>query len=130
MSELTTVKAKWPTGETDEEGKAVYITAEASFDFGGSTEQAVTDFGEEAVYSNYHAGAKIQFQNAIRQHGLAGVVPEEIAAKLAEWKPGQKVRTSVDPQAVMRQRYAAATTDEARESILRSIMGEDEDEEA
>lgn len=125
MSELTTVKAKWPSGETDEEGKLVYIHAEASFDFGGTIEVALKEFGEDAIYSNYHAAAKIQFQNAIRQHGLAGVAPDEIAAKLTDWKPGQKVRTSVDPQAVMRQRYAAATTDEAREAILRDIMGED-----
>ncbi|KKN53594.1 hypothetical protein LCGC14_0600900 [marine sediment metagenome] len=123
MSEQTPVKARWNTGATDDEGKAVYAETEVSFDFGATTAEAVKSFGEEAVFSNYFSAAKIQLQNAVRVHGLAGVAPEDIAGKLTDWVPGQKTRVTADPLAIMKQRYAAASTEAEKESILKDIMG-------
>ena len=123
MSEQTPVKARWNTGATDDEGKAVYAETEVSFDFGATTAEAVKSFGEEAVFSNYFSAAKIQLQNAVRVHGLAGVAPEDIAGKLTDWVPGQKTRATADPLAIMKQRYLALTDEEEREKLLKDIMG-------
>lgn len=120
------VKARWNTGAKDAEDKVIYNSVIVPFDFGTDLTEAVEKFGEEAVYDNYLSAARIQFQNAIRTHGEAGVAADEIADKLTNYMVGEKAAKVVaDPMAVIKQRYqAAADNPEEQAKIMAEIMGE------
>jgi len=124
---MSEIKARWNTGAKGEDEKPVYNSTVVEVDLGATLDEAIELFGEEAVFDNYFSSAKIQFQNAIRTLGEAGVEADEIAGKLVDWKLGEKSSKVVaDPIAVLKQRYAAAGTQEEKDSILAQIMGSDE----
>jgi hypothetical protein len=69
--------------------------AEVLYDFGGSVEEAVDKFGEEAVLNNFVAQAKINLQAALRRWMKPDKdgelkTDDEILALAAEWKPGAR----------------------------------------
>ena len=124
----TPVEAKWNTGqkETNEAGEevTVYESAIVDFDFGENIEDAVAQFGADPVFALYFAQAKVQLQGAIRAQGEAQVPADEIASRLASWKPGVRLgRVAIDPVAALKAQYEVAD-EEGRAKLLKQIMGE------
>jgi len=77
MEQITTSAS----GEKD----ARKITLE--YNFGDNTADAVKIFGEEVVFSNFKAQAKVRFQALVRADLKEGKKDGEIAEKMASWKP-------------------------------------------
>lgn len=88
---------------TKAQGSEEKITVD--YNFGSTLEEAVELFGAEAVFSAFQASAKIDLQAYIRrlmnateeESEAPKYTNEEIVAKVGEWKPGTKTRTSSDP---------------------------------
>jgi len=70
---------------------------EVNYDFGANLDTATTKFGEETVYSNFVAQAKINLQAFLRRlmqpkEGDPVLSDEEIQKKVNEWQPGNKTQ--------------------------------------
>jgi len=86
----------------DEEQKPLWKEASAQFDFGEDLNGAVDLCGEEAVFSNYKANAKVGLQSIIRAKAKAGLTADAIQAIVDGWKPGMVVeKTVVDPESAI-----------------------------
>lgn len=68
------------------------------YDFGENAADAIQRYGDDVVFSQFIAAAKITAQGAMRRMLEAGKTQEEITAKMADWKPGVALtREAVDP---------------------------------
>ena len=76
--------------------QGIYKQAVGYYPFGKDLQDAVSRFGEEVVFTNYRAQAKIKLQSLMRSFIIAG---KDVANLLATWKPGiQMERTPVAPE--------------------------------
>lgn len=89
---MTEVKAR-----DGKEGKEATIIV----DLGDNLTDASTKFGEEVVFSNYLANAKISVQSGIRRYIKAGLDNDAIQAKFDTYKPGVTIDRVVDPIATL-----------------------------
>lgn len=62
-------------------------------------QDAIAQYGEEVVYSNFLANVKIGAQAPIRKGIEQGKTDEEIQAVMANYKPGVKLMTGFGPGA-------------------------------
>lgn len=82
----------------DEEGKVTTSEAAVEYDFGDDLTAAVDLCGEDTVFSNYKANAKVALQSIIRTGMKAGLSAEQIQDRCSAWKPGMVAeRVAVDP---------------------------------
>jgi hypothetical protein len=86
--------------------------AAIDYDFGDSLQDAVTRFGEKAVYDDFIASAKITLQAGMRRLLEAGKSEAEIASALATWKPGVKMERMVDPVVALMTKFGGMSEDE------------------
>ena len=82
----------------DEEGKVTTQETEVTYDFGDDLSAAVELCGEDTVFSNYKANARVALQSIIRTGMKAGLSADQIQARCDAWKPGMVAeRVQVDP---------------------------------
>jgi len=75
-------------------------SATVSYNFGKDLNEASQMFGAGVVHSNFISKAKITAQAAMRRMLEQGLGQEEIAKKMANWKPGVAIeRAAADPVA-------------------------------
>ena len=68
------------------------------FDFGEDLDEASKLFGADVVFTNFRASAKITAQAAMRRYIDGGLSAEQVAEKMAGWKPGVALeRAAIDP---------------------------------
>jgi hypothetical protein len=82
------------------------------YDFGGDLDGAVILFGKEVVYANFVRSSVITAQAAMRRFIEDGKSQDEIASKMAGWKPGVPLERVVDPIAATLNKFAAMTPEE------------------
>ena len=86
MQEVEVTAEKMSTG----------ATVTASFSFGDSVSELITQFGEDVVYSHVRRSLIIALQAYMRGQLEAEKQPEEIIASVPGWKPGLK-KTAKSP---------------------------------
>ncbi len=91
--------------------------ATISVEFGETVEESIEAFTGDVVNSNFIQSAKITAQAAMRRLLELGKSQEEIAATMAEWKPGVQLQRSSDPAAAMLGKFASMTQDEQAQFI-------------
>jgi hypothetical protein len=99
--------------QIDNEEKSAVI----NYDFGETLEEASKMFGAEVVFTNFRANAKITAQAAIRRMLEKGMTQEQIQEKMAGWKPGVAIDTSVDPLTAMMAKYATMSPEDQKKFI-------------
>lgn len=97
------------------------VTATINVDFGNDLGESIDLFGDDVVYSNFVANAKITGQSAIRRMLETGSDQDAIAARMAEWKPGQKLERVVDPVGNFKAKLASMGAEE-RAALLAELM--------
>lgn len=97
-------------------------TVAAEYDFGDNLAESVALFGEEVVYSRYKSAAVIDLQSFMRGLIRQEKTPEEIAAAVAEWKPGVRKATGKSKEEKVRELLQGLTAED-REAILREYVG-------
>lgn len=95
-------------------------SASIAFDFGENLSVAVKKFGEEIVFTNFKAAAKITAQSAMRRYLETNSSAEEIATKMSSWKPGVALERVVDPVAALVGRWDSYSGQEQAE-ILKKL---------
>lgn len=95
-------------------------TAGFAYDFGDTLEVARKKFGDEIIFSNFKANAKITAQAAIRRMLEDKKTPEEIAAKMKDWKPGVALERVIDPVSALLGRWDSYS-DEEKSAILKKL---------
>lgn len=112
---------------TEVSAKAPKINKEATIvvDLGENLADATARFGEEVIFSNYLANAKIGVQSGIRRYLEGGLSQEEIQAKFDNYKPGVTMDRVVDPIAVMAAKLQKMTPEEREAAFaqLREKLG-------
>ena len=96
-------------------------TATITYDFGGSAAAAIEKFGAEVVYANFTRSAVITAQAAMRRYLEANKTQDEVAQKMAAWKPGVPMERVVDPVAAL-QGLMAKMTDEEKNALIEKLM--------
>lgn len=94
----TTITTKAPKAVAKgEKPEGWEITLENPF-AGKTLAELSSVYGEERVLNYAVAQFTVRFQSAVRSLACAGTSDEEIAAKMATWKPGDKLvqGTSID----------------------------------
>jgi len=76
--------------------------ATIAYDFGENLDAAVEKFGAEVVFSNFKQSAKITAQAAMRRMLEDGKDQDAVAARMADWKPGQTLERVIDPVATLK----------------------------
>ena len=94
--------------------------ATISFDFGEDLADAAAKFGEEVVFSNFKASAKITAQAAMRRYLENGLNADQIADKMGAWKPGVALERAIDPVKALLSRWGSLPEDE-RVDIIRKL---------
>jgi hypothetical protein len=80
------------------DGEAVILEASVNYDFGDNLQAAIENCGEEAVFSNFVANAKVGLQSIIRSKLKQGLTPDQIQAIADSWKPGMVAdKVQIDP---------------------------------
>jgi hypothetical protein len=95
-------------------------TATISYDFGENTQDAVKKFGDDTVFSNFRANAKITAQGAIRRMLEDKKTQVEITERMKVWKPGVALERIVDPVAALLGRWDSYT-DQEKAEILKKL---------
>jgi len=95
-------------------------TATISYDFGENTADAVKKFGDDTVFSNFRANAKITAQGAMRRMLEDGKTQAEITERMKSWKPGVALERVVDPVAALLGRWDSYSEAEKAE-ILKKL---------
>lgn len=98
--------------------------ATITYDFGGSVEAAIEKFGSNVVYANFVRSAVITAQAGMRRMLVAGKSQEEIATKMADWKPGVPMEKSVDVLGAAQKLLANMSDDEKQAFIDKLLAGE------
>lgn len=93
-----------------------------TFDFGKNLDEMVEKFGAEVTFTNARANMKITLQSIIRRYLAAGKNESEIAALVADWKPGVQLERTVDPVSVAR-KAMANMDDEAKQAFIQKLLG-------
>ena len=122
------------------EGKEVKTLVEAArkieleFNFGETLEEAIELYGKEVVFSAYVASAKVDAQALVRRYlksnvpAVEGVSTErpytddEIAAKLASWKPGVKTDRGTTSVADQAEKILGKMTDAQKAEFLKKLQ--------
>jgi hypothetical protein len=107
--EVNEVKATKKIGDVERAATILY-------DFGGDLDSAVEKFGKDTVYANFVRSSVITAQAAMRRYLEDGKSEEEIADKMANWKPGVPMERAVDPIAATISKFAKM--DEAAKNAL------------
>lgn len=97
------------------------------YDFGGDLTTAEDRFGEEVVFNNFVAQAKINLQSALRRWMKPdgegnSKTDEEIATLVSEWEPSAKVlkkKSNVDKAKAL----LGKLSDEQRAELLQAMRG-------
>ena len=97
--------------------KAATIT----FDFGTGVEDAIAKFGADVVFANFKRSAIITAQAAMRRLLEANKSTEEIAEKMAQWKPGIPLERVVDPVAAL-QNLMKDMSEEQKNALIEKLM--------
>ena len=105
------------TAKKKVEGEVKEVTIE--FDFGENLKAARGLFGDEVIFSKFKAAAKIEAQATMRRLLDRGLPPNEVAAKMAEWKPGVTVEVASDPVASIIGKYKNMDEQQKQEFIRR-----------
>lgn len=95
-------------------------SATITYDFGTNSTEAVKKFGDETVFSNFRANAKITAQGAMRRMLEDGKSQAEITEKMKPWKPGVALERVVDPVAALLGRWDSYNEQEKAE-ILKKL---------
>lgn len=112
----------------DAEGKVTYQSVEAPYNFGDDLNDAVQLCGEDVVFSQFKKAAKVDLQGYMRTMLKGGASADQIAAKVAEWKPGMVTeRVTVDPATAMAAAFENMNADE-RFAFLTEKLGLDPDQ--
>jgi len=104
------ITAKKKMGDEDRE-------ATISVDFGDSLQEAVEMFGEDVVFSNFKASAKITAQAAMRRYIESGLNADQIAEKMDTWKPGVALERVIDPIKALMGKWAKMSPEEKKELL-------------
>jgi len=104
MSEIE-IKAQVKIG--DESKEAVIFK-----DLGDDMPDAIDQFGDNVVFTNFRSSAKITAQSAIRRYLKAGKSQDEITVLMAAWKPGIAIERISDPVAAFKAKFAVMTPKE------------------
>jgi len=105
----------------DEEGKATYAAVEVEYDFGDNLDQAVEACGEDVVFSNFKANAKVALQGIMRTKHKGALTPDQIQAVVDAWKPGMvSEKVTVDPATAIQNAFAT-WSDEKKATFLASL---------
>ena len=108
------ITAKKKIGDEDKE-------ATISFDFGENLEEASSKFGADVVFMNFRASAKITAQAAMRRYLEAGLSAEQVAEKMAAWKPGVALeRAAIDPVKAIKAKWGEMSKEE-KQALLASL---------
>jgi hypothetical protein len=111
---VSEIKATKKIGDVEKE-------ATIAFDFGGTCEEAVAQFGAEVVYANFVRSSVITAQAAIRRLLETGKSADEIAEKMQSWKPGVPMERVVDVEGLLLAK-AAKMTDAEREALIEKLL--------
>jgi len=113
MAEIQ-VTAKKKIGDED---KAAVI----NFDFGENLEDASAKFGADVVFTNFRASAKITAQAAMRRYLESGLSAEQVAEKMAAWKPGVALeRAAIDPVKAIKAKWTTMS-DAEKQALLADL---------
>lgn len=93
-SNMTEITAKKKINDVDHSSTVYY-------NFGADLKEATGLFGDDVVHTNFRANAKITAQAAMRRMMEQGKNQDEIAATMANWKPGVALERTVDPVAAL-----------------------------
>lgn len=104
------------------QGDAV-VEVICSVDLGENLEDAIERFGEECIYEQYRANAKIKAQAVIRSLLNQGKTPDEVMAEMADWNPTVKRegRGGFNAETAMKKRFATMSPDE-RAAYLQELQ--------
>ena len=92
-----------------------------TFDFGKDLTAMTEKFGEDIVFTNARANMKITLQGVLRRLIESGKSQEEIAAAVADWKPGMQMERTVDPLSVAR-KAMAQMDDDAKQAFIEKLL--------
>lgn len=99
------IKARYQVKDKDgnvmvgDDGKPIWKEVEANYDFGDNMAAAVELCGEDTVFSNYKANARVSLQSILRSKGAAGLDATSIQSLVDGWKPGMVIeKIHVDPE--------------------------------
>ena len=84
----------------------------AIIDLGDNLQDAIAKFGEEVIFTNFAAQAKIRAQAIIRDMMVNGKTDQEINDFMATWKPGTARDRIVDPTAAFMRKFDGMTEEE------------------
>lgn len=91
------------------------------YDFGGTVEAAIEKFGAQVVYSNFTRAAVITAQAIMRREMEAGKTSEQIAEKMATWKPGVAIERVVDPIGATMSKFKSMSAEE-QNALIEKLM--------
>ncbi len=100
--------------------EGVEKSATISYDFGENSADAIKKFGDETVFSNFRANAKITAQGAMRRMLEDKKTPAEITERMKSWKPGVALERIVDPVAALLGRWDSYS-DQEKAEILKKL---------
>jgi hypothetical protein len=89
----------------------------AMVDLGDNLQDAIEKFGEEVVFTNFQAQAKIRAQAIMRDMLTAGKTDEEINEFMASWKPGSARERITDPKIAFLRRFEKLSEEEQNKYI-------------
>jgi hypothetical protein len=89
----------------------------AMVDLGDNLQDAIEKFGEEVVFTNFQAQAKIRAQAIMRDMLTAGKTDEEINKFMASWKPGSARERITDPKIAFLRRFEKLSEEEQNKYI-------------
>ena len=87
-------------------------TATIIYDFGKDLNEMVEKFTDDVVFTNARASFKITAQSAMRRYLSSGLGQEEVAGKMAAWKPGVAIERTVDPVAALLGKWGSMSKEE------------------
>lgn len=94
---------------------------EVQYDFGDDLSEAVSLYGEEAVFNQYIQAARIGLQALLRRHGENPEATDEQLQEMADnWKPGEKRVTRKSTEEKIADLLQGKSADEIQE-ILASV---------
>ena len=93
------------------DGRSVTV----NYDFGKDIKTAMKLFGEEVVYTNYIASAKIALQATLRSLIAAGKKDNEIAEFCSQWKLGVKSKRGKSPMEKLMESWAKLSPEQQAE---------------
>ena len=107
----------------DDEGKNVYESATADYDFGTDLDGLIALCNDEVVRSNAIANITVTIQSRIRALKKAGNSPDQIQAEIDKFVPGVAApKVAVDPLVAAAALFSTMS-DEKKSEFLKSLEG-------